>query len=467
MDLPDKVLIVDNHAENRKLLFNFLRSHNCAVFSITDPQAALAEMSNNQYSMVFLRRKLINGSFASVVTTISNLLPQSPLVVIGTQPELQDILTNKVSSEKIIDKLFFDTISHPIQEKDINKLLQKVANYRKPDVAKSQNIKSDSSSRNWKLFTTSPAMKTMMDKVERSLKNLKPVLIQGEVGTGKELIAKYIHYNSQLTSKGPFLVVNLSATPSEYVGSELWGNIRLAGKKSLSTVMIKNFLNVDRQLLTNFVDSYQHQMGDNNMPRLIFTIRNDPNESVGRFPSPPVISETLTPLLINLPPLRERHGDIQTMSDYFLSHFARLNHRPNLQFTTNARKLLSDYPWPGNVFELKHLMRILVERALEDTINTSAVAPFVAYNQKSRQTDVQSLEEVIYNKLFHLFRQMDDQEEISGLYTLIQPHFERPLIRLALEKTGHNQLKAAKLLGINRNTLSSKMKKLDLHGKRK
>ncbi|HEY0725388.1 MAG TPA: helix-turn-helix domain-containing protein, partial [Pyrinomonadaceae bacterium] len=168
---------------------------------------------------------------------------------------------------------------------------------------------------------------------------------------------------------------------------------------------------------------------------------------------------------IHLPPLRERRGDISLLIGYFIE---KINREMGIQISgisPEAQKLLEDHSWPGNVRELENT---LIRAAVLSSGPILFPKDFTLQNKPAVSTlevDQLSLEEIIRHKLEDYFRRMEGVD-VDNLYSLVIERIERPLIELTLKKTKGNQIKAAEILGINRNTLRKKISDLGIELKK-
>jgi len=323
-----------------------------------------------------------------------------------------------------------------------------------------------------------------MQEVYRTLARVIPteltVMVLGESGTGKELVARALHDLGPRRT-GPFVAINMAAIPRELIETELFGHERGAftGAAARSTGRFEQ-----AQGGTLFLD----EIGDMPMDaqtRLLRVLQSGEFSTVGgtrtlkadvrivaathkdlrRLIDTGLFREDLFYRLnvvpIRLPPLRARQEDVPELARHFLER-AAAEGLPAKQLDPGALAWLQGRPWPGNVRELENAMRRLAALAREEVI-TSAIADYwvadtegpndaPAISPASSALSAASLEQLI--------RQWMDRNLIAsrtlpadGLYDRLLGDFERPLLEAALDLTGGNQLKAAKLLGVNRNTL--------------
>jgi two-component system nitrogen regulation response regulator GlnG len=309
------------------------------------------------------------------------------------------------------------------------------------------------------------------------------VLIQGESGTGKELIAKVIHYHSTRWS-GPFIAINCSAIPRELLESELFGHERgaftgateqRAGKFELAqggTVLLDEIADMPLELQAKLLRVLQERevtrLGGREVVKVDCRILAATNQSLDRAVKQQRFREDLFFRLnvvpIQVPPLRERRSDIAELITFFVAKVNREMGTSISALSPDARDMLIRHNWPGNVRELENtLVRAAVLAAGPTLMPRDLV--LAAQEPTPAMSGDMSLEEIVRLKLKEYFRQTGDVEP-SDLYALIIERIERPLIELTLERTGGNQLQAAAILGINRNTLRKKIAALKITPRR-
>jgi two-component system nitrogen regulation response regulator GlnG len=328
------------------------------------------------------------------------------------------------------------------------------------------------------LIGRSPAMQDVYRMITRVLGNDLSVLVLGASGTGKELVAEAIHQLGQRKA-GPFIPVNTAAIPRELIESELFGH-----EKGAFTGAIARSIGKFEQAHggTLFLD----EIGD--MPaeaqtRLLRALQSGKIRRVGGREEIAVdvrivaaTNRDLAPLIadgsfredlfyrlnvvpLRLPPLRERTGDIEPLARHFLRQ-AMAEGLPSRSFTPDALDLLAQQPWRGNVRELKNLVFRAALLAREERIDAATVASLL---EEAPVTD--GVAPVEFATALRGW--VDDQRPADGsLYHSALAAFERPLFELALRRTGGNQLRAARMLGINRNTLRKRLSELSIEPER-
>jgi len=329
----------------------------------------------------------------------------------------------------------------------------------------------------------SPAMQEIYKTVGRVANTDATVLIQGESGTGKELIAKVIHYHSPRWS-GPFIAINCSAIPRELLESELFGHERGAftgateqrpGKFELAqggTILLDEIADMPLELQAKLLRILQERevtrLGGREVIKVDCRLIAATNQSLERAVKQQRFREDLyfrlnvVPVLV--PPLRDRRADIPELIGFFLAKINREMGTTITALSTEARDMLIRHNWPGNVRELENTLVRAAVLASGPTLMPRDLALATQEPTPALYGDM-SLEEIVRLKLKEYFRQTGDVEP-SDLYALIIERIERPLIELTLERTGGNQLQAAAILGINRNTLRKKIAALKITPRR-
>jgi two-component system nitrogen regulation response regulator GlnG len=313
------------------------------------------------------------------------------------------------------------------------------------------------------------------------------VMVSGESGTGKELVARALHdYGKR--KKGPFVAVNMAAIPRELIESELFGHEkgsftgavqRMTGRFEQAeggTLFLDEIGDMPMEAQTRLLRVLQQgeysSVGGRTAirtdVRIIAASNKDLRQAIqhGLFREDLFFRLNVVPL--RLPPLRERTEDIPDLVRHFLA-LAEREGLPRKQMDGGALDRLKKHRWPGNVRELENMVRRLAALYPQDTITDILVdaelaeveaAPSVGVNgdQKTPLNLMESVE-------FHLgvyFSNFKGQLPPPGLYHRILRDVEEPLINAALIATRGNQIKAAELLGVNRNTLRKKIRDLDI-----
>jgi len=334
------------------------------------------------------------------------------------------------------------------------------------------------------IIGTSSSMQSVYKMIGQVVDTQATILILGESGTGKELVAKTIHYNSPRWNQ-PFVAINCAAIPRDLLESELFGHEkgsftgaldRRLGKFELAeggTLFLDEVgdipLDLQTKLLRVLQDHEYGRIGGRELlkadVRILAATNQDLEKAVKEKRFREDLYFRLKVIPIHLPPLRERRGDIALLIGYFVD---KINREMGIQVSgvsPDAQKLLEEHSWPGNVRELENT---LIRAAVLSPGPILFPKDFTLQNKPtatSLDVDQLSLEEIIRHKLVDYFRRMEGVD-VDNLYSLVIERVERPLIELTLKKTKGNQIRAAQLLGINRNTLRKKITDLRIELKK-
>jgi two-component system nitrogen regulation response regulator GlnG len=299
-------------------------------------------------------------------------------------------------------------------------------------------------------------MKAVLAAVEELSENPEPVLIEGEPGSGRELIARLLHRRSSRGSKEMVSIkagaapVGVFRCPVEVEPDSLFASA------DGGTLLVRDVC----ELRKNSQRKLAEVLGDWDI-RVLAT--SDPGLAAaveaGMFHGP--LLDKLSGNTIVVPSLRERAQDIVPLMEQLVRTLGRDMSRKRITVSSLANDTLLRYPWPGNVAEMKQVARRLVVRAKGGRIEASdvdAVLPTLA--QRVPMEEV-SFEDLVRFKLSELLRRVHGYP-VHSLHEELMGMVERPLLRLVLEHTGNNQVKAAEILGLSRNTLRRRLQDFGL-----
>ena len=326
------------------------------------------------------------------------------------------------------------------------------------------------------LIGRSQPMQEVYRLITRVLQNDLTVLVLGESGTGKELVAEAIHQLGRRKT-GPFVAVNAAAIPRELIESELFGhekgaftgatarNIGKFEQANGGTLFLDEIGDMPAEAQTRLLRALQsgriRRVGGNEEiavdVRIVSATNRDliPLIASGAFREDLYYRLNVVP--IRLPPLRDRASDIEPLARHFLRRAAQEG-LPQRSLSPDAAKLLTSQTWRGNVRELQNVIYRAALLAREDEIDAAAIGDLLETAAHGAGEGAQS-----ENVESAIARWLAGAGFPDGtLYHAALAEFERPLFRHALERTLGNQLKAAQVLGINRNTLRKRLGELDI-----
>lgn len=327
----------------------------------------------------------------------------------------------------------------------------------------------------------SPAMHEVFATVGQVANSRATVLLLGETGTGKEMIAKAIHYNSPRKDK-PFVRVNCGAMTTSLLESELFGHVKGSFTGAIKdkigrfeaadsgTIFLDEIGTMEPQLQVKLLRVLQERelerVGDTQTikvdVRVIAATNVDLQEEVARDNFREDLFYRLNVVSIYLPPLRNRREDVPRLIDFFLDKYNSINGRNLRRISREMLNILLRYPWPGNVRELENAIERAVVLSSSEDFNEDLLPLSVRMFAAQRRTNQAS------ESIETLTRRLSDQaiadyELREGeIYQLVIDQIEHALIDRALAKCGGIKTKAADFLGINRNTLNKKVKDLGI-----
>ncbi|WP_291136529.1 sigma-54 dependent transcriptional regulator [Erythrobacter sp.] len=477
-DDPPSILLVEDDRAIATVISAALEDEGFAIrhcFSIAERDAALAESA---FAVMVTDVLLEDGDGIASLDAVRAAAPAMPVIVLSAQNTLD-------TAVRASDSEAFEYFPKPF---DLDQLVQAVGKAagatgrRAPEAGAAQGEAPGADGEGLPLVGRSPAMQGVYRMIARVLRNDLTVLVTGESGTGKELVAEAIH---QLGSRatGPFVAVNTAAIPSDLIESELFGH-----EKGAFTGAIAQAIGKFEQ--ANGGTLFLDEIGD--MPaeaqtRLLRALQSGRIRRVGGRQeisvSVRIIAATnrdLVPLIeqgafredlyyrlnvvpIQLPPLRERREDIEVLTQHFLAQAVE-DGLPRRRLTAEALALLETRAWRGNVRELRNVVYRLALMAQGEAIDAAAIAEIVGPEAAQAPAPLASAPASLADALDHWLARENPPDGL--LHARAIAAFEKPLIEHALKRTRGNQLRAAKLLGINRNTLRKRIVELEIEPER-
>jgi Nif-specific regulatory protein len=331
------------------------------------------------------------------------------------------------------------------------------------------------------IIGSAPPMIDVFDTIAQVASSRATCLILGETGTGKELIAKAIHYNSNRAEK-PFIRVNCGALTGTLLESELFGHVKGSFTGAIKdkigrfeaanggTLFLDEIGTIDMGLQVKLLRVLQEReferVGDNRTMkvdvRIIAATNLDLQEEVGKGRFREDLFYRLNVVTIFLPPLRNRREDIPRLIDFFLDKFNAENAKSLRKISKEMLNVLVRYPWPGNVRELENAIERAVVLSRADTLTEDLLPTAIrAFAQQGRANvaseGIDALTRRLAEQSINEFELRDGQ-----IYDMVIRQVEKALIEKALSRCSGVKIKAADFLGINRNTLNKKFKELGL-----
>jgi len=323
------------------------------------------------------------------------------------------------------------------------------------------------------LVAESVAMRAVVEAVEEYADGDAPVVICGEHGTGRELVARVLH-NKGPRGSGRFVAVrptfedspSQSTTPTEDACERARGALRSAAGGTLLVKDVSDLSAPSQKTLKRAIRDRAKREADHFDVQVVATADLDLEKAVDAAIVHRELYEMFKPRRIEVPPLRDRIDDLPVLFERWVRHYAAEIGRVKPTVSTRAIGRLAEYPWPGNVGELKSIARRLVVRVTRSKIEAGDVDEVLPVVAARVPLEDLAFEEMVKSKLAGLLARIDGYP-VHDLYEKVLARVERPLFDLVLAHTGGNQLKAAEILGLNRNTLRKKLADLGLDKKKK
>jgi len=471
---PGNILVADDDAAIRTVLNQALSRAGYSVRLTSNAATLWRWISAGEGDLVITDVVMPDENVFDLLPRIKRLRPDLPVVVMSAQ---NTFMTAIRASERGA----YEYLPKPF---DLKELTTIVARALAEPKARRVEAEPGDPSENIPLVGRSPAMQDIYRVLARLMQTDLTVMISGESGTGKELVARALHdYGKRRT--GPFVAVNMAAIPRDLIEAELFGHEKGAftGAQARSAGRFEQ-----AEGGTLFLD----EIGDMPMEaqtRLLRVLQQGEYTTVGgRTPIKTdvrIIAATnkdlrilinhglfredlffrLNVVPIRLPPLRERSEDVPDL----VRHFFAVVEKEGLaakRIEVAAMERLKRYRWPGNVRELENLIRRLAALYPQETITDNIIEaeldqPAVTVAGGEREED-ETLSVSVERHLASYFEGFGEDLPPPGLYHRILREVESPLISAALASTRGNQIKAAELLGVNRNTLRKKIRDLEI-----
>ena len=466
------ILVIDDDISLTRVLSKALNNSKTMVECVNSISKAWVLIEKKNFDLIITDVMLPDGDGLELVEKLQNKKKNLKIIVISAK---NNLLTAVKASELGV----FEYMPKPIDLNDLTVVVNRSLKSNKP-IKQGEGGGQDEK---LPIIGRSQPMQKVYRIIAKLMKTDLTVLITGESGTGKELVAKAIHDFSSRSNK-QFLTLNMAAIPQNLIESELFGYEKGA------------FTGADSRKIGFFEEAdggtiFLDEIGD--MPfevqaRLLRVLQLGEFTRVGgrekKISNVRIIAATnaklkksvddgifredlyyrLNVVNIEMPALRTRVSDIFTLSKYFLNIYS-----PKKSFNEDCKEVLENYSWPGNVRELENFIKKIAILFSEDTISKEALLnelvelEQIESDSKSNSSlKHQSLSKSIELHLDEFFQAIDPSSEDLELYKHLLAEFERPLITRSLDFCNGNQFKAAKILGINRNTLRKKMKVLNI-----
>ncbi|GAB5481519.1 nitrogen regulation protein NR(I) [Sphingorhabdus sp. EL138] len=461
------VLLVEDDPSVSHIISTALKAEGMAVDSCKTVSDRDALLASGKYDLLITDVGLGEEDGIATLDAVSARDPDLPVIVISAQNTLNTAVRASETGA-------FEYFPKPF---DLDELVEVVQQAMKPP--SEGRLVDTMEEDNLPLVGRSQAMQEVYRMIARLLRNDLSVLILGESGTGKELVAEAIH-NLGHRKAGPFIAVNMAAIPTDLIEAELFGHEKGAFTGAVSsaagkfeqaqggTLFLDEIGDMPMHAQTRLLRALQsgeiNRVGGKGLIKLDVRIVAATNQDFvnlieeGKFREDLYYRINVVP--IELPPLRDRASDIPALAKHFLN-LAASEGLPKKVLTDDGLELLSRQGWRGNVRELKNLIYRLVVTAREEELSETAIRQILQSQQGEEHN--QSLEHSFADQVKSIVGDLLlDKEDGNSLYTKALEKFERPMLEEILRKANGNQIKAANILGINRNTLRKKLTEYEI-----
>jgi two-component system, NtrC family, nitrogen regulation response regulator GlnG len=465
-----QILVADDEDSLRWVLEKGLRGAGYDVTAVKDGAAAVRAVETTAFDLVFLDVRMPGMDGLAALARMREIRADACVVVMTAHGTMETAI-------QAMQRGAYDYLTKPFDLDEVLLLAERALEARRltQEVARLrtglQEVREFSA-----LIGRHPRMQDVYKTIGRIAGTDVTVLLRGESGTGKELVARAIHHYSRRAGR-PFVAVSCAAIPGTLLESEMFGHERGAftdakerrlGKFELAhggTLYLDEIGDMPLELQTKLLRALQERtierLGGHEPIRIDVRVLAATNRELealmrdGRFRED--LYYRLNVVTLNLPPLRERRRDIALLVEHFLAKYAA--ELGECGVAPEALDRLVGHDWPGNVRELENV----VQRAMVMATGGVILPEHLPIGPVSAAASVAvdaSLEEIIERKLVECVRGLREHAS-ANLYDLMVGLVEKPLLRAVLRETGGNQVRAAQILGINRNTLR---KKLTEHG---
>ncbi|GET22189.1 two-component system response regulator HydG [Prolixibacter denitrificans] len=450
MDMP-RLLIVDDDTSFCMLLQGFLKRKGFDADTAHDYEKASQSLAKNSYDLVLTDYRLPDGTGIDVLKESKKLAPSTVVILITAYSDI------RVAVEAV--KLgAFEYVTKPVNSDELFHVIKEGLKKRE-----TQEKKTKEPVQNGRKFLVGNSEESK--RTEEHIRIVAPtdisVLIIGDSGTGKEYVARRIHELSK-RKKAPFVAVDCGALHPDIAASELFGHVKGSFTGAVNdktghfeavgegTIFLDEIGNLSYDVQMKLLRAIQERMGrkvggNSEFPikaRIIAATNENLKQAVdeGRFRED--LYHRLNEFTLTLAPLHERDGDLMMFAAFFLEDAVAEFGKSIIGFDDEVQRIFTQYDWPGNLREMRNVIRRAVLLCKQEKINRE-VLPEEIYRNNSVKSQPENAQPV------------NDLKEIKNIS-------EKEAILQALEKTRYNKTKTAKLLGIDRKTLYNKLHLYDI-----
>ncbi|TNF64530.1 MAG: sigma-54-dependent Fis family transcriptional regulator [Rhodobacteraceae bacterium] len=442
------VLVADDDRTIRTVLTQALTRAGCKVHATSSLTTLMRWVAEGKGDVVISDVVMPDGNGLEMLPKIAQDRPGLPVIVISAQNTIMTAI-------QAAEAKAYDYLPKPFDLPDLMKRTARALEQKRRSPAE-RAVDDDERPDDLPLVGRTPVMQQLYRLVARVMNTDLPVLISGESGTGKSLIARAIHDFSDRRTL-PFVTI----TGSDI--RELEGPARVLARVRGGTLLIDEIADVEEELQARIV-RMMDAPGEY-VPRFMATSQSDLSAAMEAGRVRQDLFYRLSGAQIHVPSLRERVDDIPLLAEHFLNRAEREG-ASKRHLGAQAAELFRAYSWPGNVRQLENAIRRLVLTSRAEEITRSEVEGVLGSQPETQPVlgggEAEKLSTSVARHLRRYFDLHGNMLPPPGLHGRILREVEAPLIEIALDATGGNQAKCADLLGINRNTLRKKITDLDI-----
>ena len=464
------VWIIDDDNSIRWVLEKALARAEILCESYASADLMLQRLEYDQPAVVVSDIRMPGTDGMALLTKLQELAPELPVIIMTAHSDLD-------SAVNAFKRGAFEYLPKPFDVNDAVALISRALEHAQ---AKQAKTKAPTTMLSPEIIGEAPAMQEVFRAIGRLARSSISVLINGQSGTGKELVARALHKHSPRAEQ-PFIALNMAAIPKDLIESELFGHEKGAftGANNLrkgrfeqadgGTLFLDEIgdmpLDVQTRLLRVLADGQFYRVGGHQAigvdVRIIAATHQDLEQLVheGKFRED--LFHRLNVIRVHLPQLKERKQDIAKLAQHFLQQAAKELNVEAKTLTKDAEQFLSQLDWPGNVRQLENTCRWLTVMASGKHIVVADLPPELTTPQKLHSAIATELNGSWQDLLASLISQKLSAGE-ENILAEASPEFERTVLQQALQFTHGHKQEAAKRLGWGRNTLTRKLKELDL-----
>ena len=460
--------IVDDDHAIRWVLERTLKAENIEHASFPDGERLWQQLQIEQPEVIISDVRMPGIDGLTLMERIHKQFPLLPIIIMTAHSDL-DSAVNAYQSGA------FEYLPKPFDIHEATALIQRAISHSLELKQKKKTPETTVSMP--EIIGEAPAMQEVFRVIGRLSRSSMSVLINGQSGTGKELVAHALHKHSP-RKDNTFIALNMAAIPRELIEAELFGHEKGAFTGAASnrqgrfeqadggTLFLDEIgdmpLDVQTRLLRVLADGQFYRVGGHQAikvdVRIIAATHQDLEKKVQSGDFREDLFHRLNVIRIQLPALKERSEDICLLAQYFLNNIANELNVESKQLTAETKEYLSQLPWPGNVRQLENICRWLTVMASGQEVHISDLPPELS----AQETEESDSESPLWQKNLKHWTLAELKEGKENVLADALPEFEKIMLQTALTFTQGKKQEAAKLLGWGRNTLTRKLKVFDI-----